>query len=116
MFGRNATSEGSARQQRAKIVHELIRTLGRLPSTSVNAAYQAVISAESAILYPELAHHCSNWAGGVANASLVDAPILASRLEQVRQWLNGKPVYLFSLVVGLAQDKGEDRAWAMAYG
>ncbi|MDF8364707.1 hypothetical protein [Achromobacter anxifer] len=116
MFARKATVEDSARQYRASIVHELIRTIGRLPTTSLNAAYQTVLAEEAAVAYPEMVQHCANWSGSVPIACLANAPVLASRLDEVRHWLVGYPEHLFSLVVGLAQDKGEDHAWAMAYG
>lgn len=100
-----------------EVVYEIIRTLGRLPSTPLIAAYQKVIFAEAESLYPFAQFKTSTWmTPEIEGASLDHAPSLASRINELRNWLKHHPQFVFSLLVGLTQGEGEERAWAIAYG
>ena len=114
MFGCGKPKESKTKEA---VVCEIVRTLGRMESTPAIAAYQKTIFELAASIYPVAATKASVWmTKTIENASLADAPALAVRIDELRSLLRHHPEFVFSLLVGLATAKGENYAWAIAYG
>jgi uncharacterized protein (DUF2252 family) len=97
------------------LVREILRTLGRMRQTSLVQTYWQVISEISVEIYDRcdlsmfLYDEKKDW-------KTSKSPVSEAQVRELRHWLTCSPQYVFSFVVGLAQDAREDVAWGMAYG
>lgn len=112
-----------SRQEKAKtaaqdeMVCEIIRFLGRIDKTPLMLAYTKVIYGLAETLDTCAAMKIRDWrTPAIDNADMAVAPMLENRESELRSWLQFHPEFAFSLVAALAMGKGENYAWAIAYG